>query len=221
MTSEIFPGVSVIDCDSHWTEPPDLWTSRAPAGLRNRMPHVVEHDGTQLWQVGDLTLGPIGLSVVRRDGGKQYGKLFLPHIDQLHPAAYDARARLELLDRLGIGTQIIYPNVAGFASARFLEITDAAVRNACVEIYNDAAAELQKDSGGRLRPQAILPFWDRAATLAEMRRARALGLTGFTITDAPERIGLPDYGDASWNSFWETAVDLAAPLNFHIAAAGT
>ncbi len=222
MSSEIFPGVSVVDCDSHWTEPPDLWTSRAPVQLRDRMPRVIEHDGMQLWQVGDLTLGPIGLSVVRRDGGKAYGKLFLPHIEQLHPAAYDPTARLELLDRLGIGTQIIYPNVAGFASARFLEIADPVVRSACVEIYNDAAAELQATTAGRLRPQAILPFWDRAATIAEMRRARnVLGLTGFTITDSPERIGLPDYGDASWNSFWETAVELNSPLNFHIAAAGT
>ena len=221
MSNEIFPGVSVVDCDSHWTEPPDLWTSRAPVQLRERMPHVVERDGMQLWQVGDLTLGPIGLSVVRRDGGKAYGKLFLPHIEQLHPAAYDPRARLELLDQLGITTQIVYPNVAGFASARFLEIADPVVRSACVEIYNDAAAELQATTKGRLRPQAILPFWDRAATIAEMRRARQLGLSGFTITDAPERIGLPDYGDPSWNSFWETAVELRTPLNFHIAAAGT
>src|SRR5262249_38984405 len=138
-----------------------------------------------------------------------------------HAAAYDPIARLELLDTLGIGTQIVYPNVAGFASARFVEITDRVVRDACVSIYNDAAAELQAASGGRLRPQAILPVWDRAATLVEMRRARnELGLTGFTITDAPERIGLPDYGDASWNEFWETATELAAPLNFHIAAAG-
>jgi predicted TIM-barrel fold metal-dependent hydrolase len=220
MATEIFPDIAVIDCDSHWTEPPELWTSRAPIALREKMPHVVEQDGMQLWQVGDLTLGPIGLSVVRRDGGKQFGKLFLPHLEQLHPAAYDAGARLELLDELGIDTQIVYPNVAGFASARFLEITDAAVREACVEIYNDAAAELQQQSGGRLRPQAILPFWDRDATLAEMRRSHGLGLTGFTITDAPERIGLPDYGDPSWNPFWETAIELGTPLNFHIAAAG-
>ena len=222
MLDEIFSGVSVVDCDSHWTEPPDLWTSRAPAHLRDRMPKVAERDGVQLWHVGDVMLGPIGLSVVRKSGAKAFGKLFLPHIDQLHAAAYDPVARLELLDALGIGTQIVYPNVAGFASARFLEITDREVRDACVSIYNDAAAELQAASGGRLRPQAILPFWDRTATLAEMRRARTeLKLTGFTITDAPERIGLPDYGDPSWNPFWETATELATPLNFHIAAAGT
>jgi uncharacterized protein len=222
MLNEIFPGIAVVDCDSHWTEPPDLWTSRAPARLRGRMPMVHEHDGAQIWRVGDVTLGPIGLSVVRRGGEKTLGKLFLPHIDMLHAACYEPKARLALLDQLGIGTQIIYPNVAGFASARFLEINDHEIRNACVSIYNDAAAELQADSGGRLRPQAILPFWDQAATIAEMRRAREqLGLSGFTITDAPERIGLPDYGNPYWNPFWETAVGLGTPLNFHIAAAGT
>jgi predicted TIM-barrel fold metal-dependent hydrolase len=186
------------------------------------MPAVTERNGMQLWHVGDVELGPIGLSVVRKSGDKAFGKLFLPHIDQLHAAAYDPKARLELLDQLGIGTQIVYPNVAGFASARFLEIRDDEVRNACVTLYNDAAAELQSASGGRLRPQAILPFWNQRATLKEMRRARTqLGLSGFTISDAPERIGLPDYGDPSWNPFWETAIELKTPLNFHIAAAGT
>ena len=31
-------GVPVIDIDSHYTEPPDLWTSRAPAAHKERVP---------------------------------------------------------------------------------------------------------------------------------------------------------------------------------------
>jgi predicted TIM-barrel fold metal-dependent hydrolase len=215
-------GIPIIDCDSHWTEPPDLWTSRAPRSMRDKMPHVEEVDGTQLWRVGDVRLGPIGLSVIQPGGRKVLGRLFLPHQSGIHAASWDPRARLEMLDTLGIDVQIVYPNIAGFASIRFLEIDDIALRNACVEIYNDAAAELQATTGGRLRPQAILPFWDRVATLAEMRRAREkLGLTGFTITDSPERLGLPDYGDASWAPFFELAQALDVPLNFHIASGGT
>ncbi len=62
----------IYDCDSHWTEPPDLWQSRAPASMRDAMPRVRDIDGTQWWFAGDMQLGPIGLSVVRRDGGKVY-----------------------------------------------------------------------------------------------------------------------------------------------------
>jgi predicted TIM-barrel fold metal-dependent hydrolase len=55
-----------------------------------------------------------------------------------------------------------------------------------------------------------------------MRRAHeTLGLSGFTITDSPERLGLPDYGDPSWTPFFELAEALGAPLNFHIASGGT
>lgn len=34
------PDVKVVDADTHLTERHDLWTSRAPAGLQDRMPHV-------------------------------------------------------------------------------------------------------------------------------------------------------------------------------------
>ena len=34
----------VIDVDTHWTEPPDLWTSRAPAKFRDRALRVHRND---------------------------------------------------------------------------------------------------------------------------------------------------------------------------------
>ena len=34
----------VIDADSHWTEPSDLWTSRAPARLRDQALRVERSD---------------------------------------------------------------------------------------------------------------------------------------------------------------------------------
>ena len=34
-------GIPVIDIDSHYTEPPDLWTSRAPAKYKDAVPHIV------------------------------------------------------------------------------------------------------------------------------------------------------------------------------------
>lgn len=218
----VFPGISVIDCDAHYTEPPDLWTSRAPASLRDRVPQMRRVDGRDIWYVDDdVPLGPVGLCVVSKGGTKVLGRLHLDRLDTLDEAAYDPGARVRLLDKLGIGAQILYPNVAGFASLRFLAIEDAKLRNACVRIYNDAIAELQSVSGGRLYPQAILPFWDLAETLSETRRIREeLGLSGVTITDRPERFGLPDYGEQAWEPFWELAEGLGLPLNFHIGSGG-
>jgi hypothetical protein len=64
-------GLELIDTDAHTTEPHDLWTSRAPASLRGRVPRVVEKDGRRHWGVeDDLVLGTASAaSVVRADGG--------------------------------------------------------------------------------------------------------------------------------------------------------
>jgi predicted TIM-barrel fold metal-dependent hydrolase len=217
----VFPGIGIVDCDSHYTEPPDLWTSRAPRALKDRVPHLRHMEGRDLWFVGDnVLLGAIGTSVIGKGLNKVRGKLFLPQLDLIDEASYEPRARLKVMDGLGISHQILYPNVAGFGSSRFLAIPDADLRLACVSIYNDAVAELQRTANGRLLPQGILPFWDLPATLKEMRRIREeLHLTGVTIPDTPDRLGLPDFGDPHWEPFWEAAEALHLPLNFHIGSA--
>ena len=52
-------------------------------------------------------------------------------------AAYDADARLEYMDDVGIWAQVLYPNVAGFGSQRFLSIRDDELKLVCVSVYND------------------------------------------------------------------------------------
>ena len=41
----LLKGVKVVDADTHITEWPDLWTSRAPAGFKDRMPQRKTVDG--------------------------------------------------------------------------------------------------------------------------------------------------------------------------------
>ena len=42
------------------------------------------------------------------------------------------------------------------------------LRSLAVRIYNDAMAELQEESGQRLFPQGVLPWWDLDESLAEI-----------------------------------------------------
>src|SRR5918995_957527 len=46
--TELFEGVSIIDCDSHFTEPPDLWTSRVSGSMADRVPVQRTVDGRKL-----------------------------------------------------------------------------------------------------------------------------------------------------------------------------
>ena len=47
-------GYTIIDVDTHVTETPDLWTSRAPASMRDRVPRVeTDNEGRLSWVVGE------------------------------------------------------------------------------------------------------------------------------------------------------------------------
>ena len=67
--------IKVIDVDTHISEPFDLWTSRAPAKFKDRVPQMRELDGRLVWTIdGDRSLG-VGSasSVVYADGRKADG----------------------------------------------------------------------------------------------------------------------------------------------------
>jgi predicted TIM-barrel fold metal-dependent hydrolase len=222
MAAPLVHGIPVIDVDSHYTEPRDLWTSRAPARFKDRVPHVeMGSRGHEHWVVDDgIDFGPLGYTVVRKDGSKALGRISLSSYEEMSDAATDPKARLVMMDQLGLTQQLLYPNVGGFSSYRFLEIGDTALRNVIASIYNDAAAELQGEGAGRLFPQAVVPFWDVDAAVKELYRIRDLGLTGITMCDTPELLGLPYLHEPHWDRFWATCEELALPVNFHIGAGG-
>lgn len=215
---DVTHGLKVIDCDSHFTEPPDLWTSRAPAKYRDRVPQVRTVDGHDQWFVeGNVDWGQLGATVIDTDGGK-YQTITLPKFEQLHRASWDPKARVTFMDEYGIWASVVYPNAAGMSAAKFMStIKDSELELDCIRTYNDAIAEWQQQSGNRLFPQAMLPMKDLDATLKEMRRATEdLELKGFAISDNLPAQGLPDYNDPHWEPFWELANSLQVPLNFHV-----
>jgi hypothetical protein len=47
-------GYTIIDADTHVTETPEVWTSRAPAAMRDRVPRIeTTSRGNQRWVLGD------------------------------------------------------------------------------------------------------------------------------------------------------------------------
>jgi predicted TIM-barrel fold metal-dependent hydrolase len=211
----------IIDTDAHYTEPPDLWTSRVPETMKEKVPHVKRVDGVDRWFVGgDQDFGSVGLCIVDREGKKHYdrGVAGLSTFDECHVASYNVKERVALMDELGIWAQIIYPNTGGISSSVLVtKVQDNDLRKLCVELYNDAAAEVQRDSGGRLVPMGLLPMWDMKAMADEAQRCiEDLGLRGFTVADKPEFIGLPSFLDPHWGPFLEICNTAKASLNFHI-----
>ena len=221
MSPEVFSDLKVIDTDSHWSEPYDLWTSRAPAKWRERVPQMVERSGKRRWWFDeDIPIGlPIASSVIDPDGEKITGTAFFDMDNEVvHRASFDPEARVAMLDHLGIHAQIMYPNVAGFGNQNFLKSPDEALRLLSVEIYNDALAEFQTDTGQRVFGMALLPWWNLDAAVREIERAHANGLRGIVTCTNPEEAGLPDMGTKHWDPIWQTCSDLHMPVNFHIGS---
>ena len=217
----LYNNLKVIDTDSHWSEPYDLWTSRAPAKVEDRVPQMEERDGKRRWWFdGNIPIGlPIASSVIGQDGTKVTGTAFFDmDNDVVHRASFDPDARVSMLDSLGIHAQIMYPNVAGFGNQNFLKSSDEALRLISVEIYNDALAEFQADTGERVFGMALLPWWNLDAAVKEIERAHANGLRGIVTCANPEEAGLPDMGTSDWDPIWATCSELNMPVNFHIGS---
>jgi predicted TIM-barrel fold metal-dependent hydrolase len=217
--------VKVIDTDTHMTERHDLWTSRAPAKWRDRVPHVERVDGAATWIVDGEVLGRAGAGgVIDRDGvkGRSFEGLYEWEIEQAHVAAYDPVARVELLDEIGIWAQIVFPGVVGLGGQNLADLVhDHELRDLCLQIFNDANAELQEGSGNRLLPMALLPAWDINAAALEVERAAGLGLRGVNLTADPQDVGAPDLANPAWDPVWEACASLHMPVHFHIGASLT
>lgn len=218
--SPISQGLKVIDCDAHFTEPPDMWTSRAPAGMKSRMPHIRRVDGMDMWFCGDVNMGTLGGTVIDNQRNKFLGKLSFPTFEEMHPSSYDVGARLKVLDEFGIWAQILYLNSGCTQIGTLLNFEDRAIAESIISIYNDACAERQVQSGQRLVQMALLPVWDEKALLKEaIRCVETLGLKGFVLPDKPENYGIPGFLTSHWAGFFELCSARNIPINFHFAAA--
>jgi uncharacterized protein len=225
--TKVMSSYTIIDADTHVTETPELWTSRAPAHMRDRVPRVeTGANGTQRWVLGHtkgLVLGsdnksiPAGTGMTATAG---LGSFKNPpkSYQKMHPGAYDAKARLKYMDEMGIWAMVMYPNVGGFGAQDFLKLDDPELMLTCVQIYNDWQTEWASENSRRLLPITSIPFWDVAAAAKEVRRCAAMDHRGILFTGEPQSFDQPLLGDAHWNPLWEVAVELDLPISFHIGS---
>jgi uncharacterized protein len=216
----------IVDCDSHFTEPHDLWTKRAPAAYRKRVPHVETVDGRPHWVMedGQHKLGPAGGGGVIDHEGKKtpfLTSMLEWGIEDVHVAAWDTKVRLAMLDEFGVHAQVMYPNSIGLGGQGLQVVADDELRRMCVEIYNNTAAEIQAESGNRLLVMPVLPAWDVQACVREAQRVAGLGARGVNMTSDPQDLGAPDLANRAWDPLWEVVSDLGLPVHMHIGASLT
>jgi predicted TIM-barrel fold metal-dependent hydrolase len=215
--ADYLAGVKVVDADAHITEWPDLWTSRAPAKYKERVPQRRTVNGVSAWMIDQHELArDYGYSAIKRDGSKVPGlEFFNLKVEEVCEGAYDTKARLAYMDENGIAAQIAYTNLLGFGGGKSMKV-DAEIREVSIRIQNEAMAEVQAESNHRVYPMALLPWWDVKAAAKEAERCADLGLRGVNIHASPQDHGLPDLGMPHWTPLWEVCEARNLPVNFHV-----
>jgi len=217
-------GTLVIDADSHFTEPPDLFTRVAPAGIRDRVPRVEIVEGVKHWVFDGHVLGQATMAcVIGRDGRKASADIGLNQwvIEDIHLGAHDPVERLKVLDECGIDAQVIFPSTIGLGGQDLGMVDDPALCKLVIEMYNDQMAAVQADSGDRLLPMPLMPAWDVDTCIVEAKRVAALGAKGVNMTSDPQDLGAPDLANRAWDPFWDICTELHLPVHFHIGASAT
>ena len=209
--TEVLEGLLVHDVDTHVAEPSDLWTSRLPKRWGDDAPHVVDDPGiidgklpTRSWYTGGTRICDQHTSFVGSDYDEATAR-----------AAYDPKARLEWMDRNGVYSQVLYPNVIAFFPRSFIAL-DPALGIACVRAYNDFQTEFASVAPDRLIPLVNLPWWDVDASVKEIERCHDMGHHGVNFGWDFQRIGFPALRDPHWEPILKTSEERGLSLNFHV-----
>ena len=96
--------IKIIDADTHLTEPHDMWTRRAPAKYRDRVPQVKMHEGVRSWIIdGDKSIGEYEAQVkAARAGGARFVMIATDGVFSMDGSIADLKAVKDGDDVAGI-----------------------------------------------------------------------------------------------------------------------
>src|SRR3984885_11748118 len=215
----------IISVDDHVVEPPNVWVDRFPSKYRAEAPHVEDRpDHTQawVWEGRDFPLSLMGsprTRVFRTDGtGEDFRAR---HYDDMVPACYDVKARIEAMDIDGVRAQLLFPTFPRFAGTQFLNPKNPEMSLLVVQAYNDwMLDEWCAADPERFIPMIIIPLWDPSLAATEMRRMAAKGAKSVTFPENPAPLGLPSYWTTHWDPVFSAAEETGMPLSMHIGTSG-
>lgn len=205
----------IVDADSHILEPADVWTSRMPKKFVDAAPRVERNAATgySTWRIGSSWIWPVGH--FGQAGFDHYPPVQPTEYEDVQASTFDATERLKRMDEYGVDVQLLYPNIVGFQAPLLFE-QGPEFALACTEAYNNFAFEWASADPNRLIPISMLPYWDRDACVAEMKRCVALGARGLLFANKFERVGLPGFTDRYWDPVYGLAQEMGVPINYHV-----
>ena len=208
-----------ISVDDHVLEHPEVWTQRlSKTKWGDRVPHIERRaDGTEQWVVDGRKYPLTGIGSV---GAAMPDRTHEPsRWEEVPQVAYKPAERLKAMDTDGVDCSVLYPTVAGLAGETFGRIEDPELELACVQAYNDWLIDEWSGKSERFIPQCIVPIAAVDASVAEIRRAVAMGHRGVVFPSVPMELReVPHLNESDYDPVWALCEELGVPLCFHAGA---
>jgi uncharacterized protein len=201
----------LIDADTHINEPPDLWTSRVPARMRDRVPHMQRFDEGDAW-VGEGVKEPINFGLNAAATFRRFDRRAWVRFEDISPGGYDPAVRLAEMDADLVDAAVFYPTPR--ISQIVIANPDPELHLAMVRAYNDWLIDYCAHDPSRLGAIVLLPNRGVEQATAEIERvAGRAGVVGALV-------GLYPHGDKDLDveddKVWQGLVDARLPLHVHV-----
>jgi predicted TIM-barrel fold metal-dependent hydrolase len=213
----------LISVDDHVLEPPNVWVDRVPAKDRDRAPHMVVEGDMEYWIYDGKRFPSSGLSAVAGKSKEEFSPEAVSYAE-MRPGCYDAKARLDDMNRAGILASLCFPTLTRFCGQLFMEASDREFGFVCLQAYNDWMLEEWCGAApGRYIPLVLIPMWDPALAAKEMERCAAKGATAFAFSENPAPLGLPTIHDKDryWDPVMSTASEAQMVVCMHVGSSST
>jgi uncharacterized protein len=211
--------LQLISCDDHMDLsqlPADLWTTRLPAELRDRAPHIEERDGQTVWICDGKVWGRWDGKPPATGNARPVKPLYNSFdragiYDQSARRPADAKLRIEDMDRDGVRAQVIFGPIFQISTE------DPALRVACYRVYNDWLMEFCQAAPDRLLGVPMLPESPKEAAEELQRLVDKGGVRQVTLMIANIN---PKLDDPAWEGLWSLLEQTGIILSWHITVFG-
>jgi predicted TIM-barrel fold metal-dependent hydrolase len=219
--AEEFKVDGVVDGDSHFMEPLDLFERHVDPRFRERAVRIAEdpatHKRAMVVDGKPMRLRDVDevLGILSGYGQKEEGAT-ISTFDRY--SAYSSEwqnmaARTRFLDAEGIASQVIYPTLGIIWEG---EVSDPELADALCRAYNRWAFDLVAGHRERLFPAAHISIREPALAVKELERVAKLGCHGAFIAAMP--INGKSFGHPDYDPVWAAAQDLDIAIALHVVS---
>jgi len=209
----------LVSVDDHISEPPEMYDNHLSGKYLDLAPKLkTTAAGTNYWEYQGIKMPSVGLNAVVGRPLEEYG-MEPTSFDQLRKGVYDVHARVDDMNVNGIAASLNFGTCVGFDGGRFHQAADKDLALIHLRAYNDwHVDEWCGAYPGRFIPCGLLPTWDMKATVEEIKRLSAKGVTAVSLNENPTKQGLPSVHNAYWEPMWKAITDHNMVMCLHIGA---